>query len=240
MTHKDNMMIKEIYKEAQILAGRGLIPIVQKLGFNENGKKVVLKSMRYKHLVNSDLKAVESYLLKNKDANALGVLMQDRYVNLDFDSIGDHHKFLELGLIQEPERETTRITTTASGKYHYIYELPDGWFDNFNKTTHIGGSDVDVLFGTGNVEYVYPTTLPDGRSYTRNSVVHPTAMPEKLRLFLEPQLASRGTQTTVRSEQSRKDPLDHGELTSRERMLLHELEVWVQGRADCAPHQEQL
>jgi hypothetical protein len=53
-----------------------LIPIVQKLGFNESGKKVVLKSMRYKHLVNSDLKAVESYLLKNKDANALGVLMQ--------------------------------------------------------------------------------------------------------------------------------------------------------------------
>ena len=33
-------LIKEIYKEAKQLADRGLIPVVQKLGYNEKAKRL--------------------------------------------------------------------------------------------------------------------------------------------------------------------------------------------------------
>jgi hypothetical protein len=217
-------LIKEIYKEAKQLADRGLIPVVQKLGYNEKGKKIVLGGMRYRHLNRPDIKAVERYLLKNKDANALGVLIQDKFVNLDFDSIADHRMYVESGLVDDPSTANTRITHTASGKYHYIYNLPDGWFDMFNKTTHINDTDVDVLFGTGNVEYVYPTTLPDGKGYKRNSILYPTDMSDKLKVFLEPHLALKGEARKPHYIKGKSDSEPVEELTSRERMLVAELE----------------
>jgi len=217
-------LIKEIYKEAKQLADRGLIPVVQKLGYNEKGKKIVLGGMRYRHLNRPDIKAVERYLLKNKDANALGVLIQDKFVNLDFDSIADHRMYVESGLVDDPSTANTRITHTASGKYHYIYNLPDGWFDMFNKTTHINDTDVDVLFGTGNVEYVYPTTLPDGKGYNRNSILYPTDMSDKLKVFLEPHLALKGEARKPHYIKGKSDSEPVEELTSRERMLVAELE----------------
>jgi hypothetical protein len=39
------------YKEAQQLTDRGLVvPVVQKLGYNEKGKKIALGGMRCRHL----------------------------------------------------------------------------------------------------------------------------------------------------------------------------------------------
>ena len=83
-----------LYKEADAVAKRGLIPVIQCLGINENGKKYVIKSMRYAHLTQPDMPAVKRYLEKNQDCNALGVLMQDKFVNLDFDSLVDHEKYM--------------------------------------------------------------------------------------------------------------------------------------------------
>jgi len=182
-------MTGALLAEATVAAEAGLIPIVQKLVLNAAGKKCVAASMKYKDLDAPDLTAVAAYLHRNPDSNALGVLMQDRFVNLDFDSMEAYSDYLTAGLVKDVETEETRITRTASGKYHYIYILPETWADKYNKTIRIGGLDVDVLFGRNNVEYVYPTTLPNGSMYTHCGTHAPCAMPSHLREHLEPQLA---------------------------------------------------
>lgn len=186
-------MQDQLLSEAKNIARSGLIPIVQRLEYNENGKKFCVKSMKYRDLKTpaEALDKIRAYLHKNKDCNALGVLMQDRLVNLDFDSLSDYKDFLERGLVQSPSQERTRVTHTASGKYHYIYQMPESWLGEFVKTTHIGGTDVDVLFGENNVEYVYPTTLPGGQSYSKGGGNTASEMPRELREYLEPFLNRR-------------------------------------------------
>lgn len=217
-------MQKELLAEAEKIARNGLIPVIQKLEYGKNGKKKCVKSMKYRELKSpaEALKHAKRYLHMNKDANALGVLMQDGLVNIDFDSLEEHQQYLKMGLIQSPDQEDTMITHTASGKYHYIYKLPQHWLGQFCKTVHTEGSNVDVLFGENTVEYIYPTTLPDGKKYQKGKVAVAKEMPVELREYLEARL-SRGEGKSSKPRESYDREIDTSPLSPLEARLINEL-----------------
>ena len=224
-------MTQALYNEAKRLSDRGVSVVIQQVAI-ENGKKQWKAGMSYKNK-KPTLAAIRQYLKANPKSNTLAILLEDRHVNLDFDDLESHQKFMDLGLIKSPALEQTRITITASGKYHYIYKLPDTWFGQYNKKTHITdpdgkAMDVDVLFGANCVEFTYPTTLPNGKQYTKNHVIEPTEMPDKLRIYLEQCLGKSTTSTApTRSHSTPSNSrLEPDSLTMLEHKLVDELRLF--------------
>ncbi len=192
-------MNSQLFAEAKSLALQGLIPVIQSKEYvlNKDGDYVkhVVGGMRYKDLTEPQvaLSRVETYLWQNpnKDgtqSNTLGIKMSDM-VNIDFDNMEAYEDFRDQGLIEPYERESTRVNKTPRG-VHYLYKVPKDWLGTYVKTTHINGTDVDVLFGSNALEHVFPSYVdhPEkGRlryeKVNNNKVLE---MPDKLRSYLEP------------------------------------------------------
>lgn len=186
----------KILDEINLYAMQGICTVTQIKEYkrNKEGKytKYITGGARYSHEsdpMNCKRNAI-SFLKCKQNCNTLAIKL-DGLVVIDFDNMDSYQDLLDNNIIEPYQSSTTKINKTPRG-VHYLYKLPTSWIDKYNKTTHIDGKQIDVIFGHNALEHVYPSYVHHPEigymSYSKVNQYTPQEMPDTLRLHLEPHL----------------------------------------------------
>lgn len=185
-----------ISDEIDLYAVQGICTVTQIKTYktNKDGKytKYITGGARYSH-ESDPMKCKRNaiaFLRMNQKCNTLAIKL-DGLVVVDFDNMDSYQDLLDNNIIEPYQQSNTKINKTPRG-VHYIYKLPTAWIDKYNKTVHISGKPIDVIFGHNTLEHVYPSYVYHPElgcmNYSKINQCIAQEMPEKLRLYLEPQL----------------------------------------------------